>query len=293
MTSDPASEFDLLHLQWIGPRSLHYARLAHRQERPVALTIHTTPDLIEGAFTMSHTLVSPYRRYLRWFMSHVDLLIAPSQQAAESLLSLAPGKPIHVFSGGIDLDRFSFDERTREGYRREHDLSRPTVLAVGQVIPRKGVESFFSVARLLPQFDFLWLGPKVSPILFYNPRFNNILRNRPANVRFLGFEANIERAYCGCDLFFHPSHAESLGLVILEAAAVGLPLIVRRLPVYHGWLKDSVNCLMGESPREFATAISTFVSDRAPSISSLEIAKCHSLHTVGHNLIAAYEEVLR
>jgi len=158
VTSDPASEFDLLHLQWIGPRSLHYARLAHRQERPVALTIHTTPDLIEGAFTMSHTLVSPYRRYLRWFMSHVDLLIAPSQQAAESLLSLAPGKPIHVFSGGIDLDRFSFDERTREGYRREHDLSRPTVLAVGQVIPRKGVESFFSVARLLPQFDFLWLG---------------------------------------------------------------------------------------------------------------------------------------
>ncbi|MEA3239498.1 MAG: glycosyltransferase family 4 protein [Candidatus Bipolaricaulota bacterium] len=293
MTSDAAGEYDLLHLQWIGPRSLYYAHLAHKRGRPVALTVHTTPDLIEGAFTMSHALVSPYRRYLRWFIRHVDLLITPSQQATESLRPLAPGKPIHAFSGGIDLDLFSFDEETRVEYRKEHALSRPTVLAVGQLIPRKGIETFLSVARILPDVDFLWIGPRVSPILFYNPRFNNILRNCPANVRFLGFEANIERAYCGCDLFFHPSHAESLGLVILEAAAVGLPLVVRRLPVYHAWLKDGVNCLMGESAREFAAAISTFVFDRAPSISSLEIAKCHSLHTVGHNLIAAYEEVLR
>lgn len=293
MTTDPKDVYDLLHLQWIGPRSLHYAQLAHKHGRPVALTVHTTPDLIEGAFTMSHALVSPYRRYLRWFIRHVDLLITPSSQAAESLRPLAPGKPIHVFSGGIDLDRFSFDEETRKEYRREHDLTRPTVLCVGQVIPRKGVETFLAVARLLPKYDFLWIGPHVSPLLLYNPRFNRILRQRPPNVRFLGFEANIERAYCGCDLLFHPSHSESLGLVILEAAAVGLPLVVRRLPVYRSWLKAGENCLMGDSAEEFAAAISTFVSDRAPSISSLEIAKRHSLHTVGHDLIAAYEEVLR
>jgi glycosyltransferase involved in cell wall biosynthesis len=293
VTSNPAGEYDLLHLQWIGPRSLHYAQLAHKHGRPVALTVHTTPDLIEGAFTMSRALVSPYRRYLRWFVHHVDLLITPSRQAAEALQSLAPEKPVHVFSGGIDLDRFSFDETTRERYRREHDLTGPTVLAVGQVIPRKGVETFFSVARILPEVDFLWIGPRVSPILFYNPHFNRILRNCPINVRFLGFEPHIERAYCGCDLFFHPSHSESLGLVILEAAAVGLPLVVRKLPVYRDWLKDGANCLMGESPQEFAAAISAFVSNQAPSISSLEIAKCHSLHTVGHDLIVAYEEVLR
>ena len=293
MTSDPVGEYDLLHLQWIGPRSLHYAQFAHKHGRPVALTVHTTPDVIKGAFTMSHALVSPYRGYLRWFMRHVDLLITPSSQAAESLRPLAPGKPIHVFSGGIDLDRFSFDEETRVKYRKEHELTRPTILSVGQVIPRKGVETFFTVARTLPEVDFLWIGPRVSPILFYNPHFNKILRNCPTNVRFLGFEANIERAYCGCDLFFHPSHSESLGLVILEAAAVGLPLVVRRLPVYRGWLEDGVNCLMGESPQEFASAISTFASNQAPSISSLEIAKRHSLHTVGHDLIAAYEEILR
>ncbi|HDL85775.1 MAG TPA: glycosyltransferase [Candidatus Acetothermia bacterium] len=293
VTTDPTGDYDLLHLQWIGPRSLHYARLAHRRRRPVALTVHTTPDTIEGAFTMSRALVSPYRRYLRWFMRHADLLITPSQQAAESLRPLAPGKPIHVFSGGIDLDRFLFDGKAREQYRREHDLTRLTVLSVGQVIPRKGVETFFAVARLLPQVDFLWIGPHVSPILFYNPSFNRILRNRPTNVRFLGFERNIERAYCGCDLLFHPSHSESLGLVILEAAAVGLPLVVRRLPVYRSWLKDGVNCLMGDSPQEFAKAISAILAGQAPRVSSREVAVPHSLHTVGRDLISSYEEVLR
>ncbi len=293
VTTDPRGNYDLLHLQWIGPRSLHYARLAHRHRRPVALTVHTTPDTIEGAFTMSHALVTPYRWYLRWFMRHVDLLITPSRQAVESLQPLAPGKPIHVFSGGIDLDRFSFDEQTRKEYKREHNLTRPTVLSVGQVIPRKGVETFFAVARLLPEYDFLWIGPHVSRLLFYNPRFDRMLRHRPANVRFLGFEPNIERAYCGCDLLFHPSHSESLGLVILEAAAVGLPLVVRDLPVYHSWLKDGVNCLMGDSPQEFARGISDILCGRAPQISSKEVAAPHSLHTVGKKLIATYEEVLR
>ena len=258
---------------------------------PVALTVHTTPDLIEGAFTMSHALVSPYRRYLRWFMRHVDLLITPSERAAESLRPLAPGKPIHVFSGGIDLERFSFDEQMREEYRKEHHLTRQTVLSVGQVIPRKGVETFFSVARLLPHVDFLWVGPHVSPILFYNPRFNRVLKSRPENVRFLGYEPHIERAYCGSDLLFHPSHSESLGLVLLEGAAIGLPLVVRRLPVYRDWLKDTENCLMGDSPQEFAKAISAILADRN-CILSRGIVSRHSLHTVGLQLIAAYEEVL-
>lgn len=293
MTTDPRDDYDLLHLQWIGPRSLRYARLAHQRGKPVALTVHTTPDLIEGAFTMSHALVSPYRRYLRWFMRHVDLLITPSQQAAESLRPLAAGKRIHVFSGGIDLDRFSFDEETRAQYRSKHSLNRPTVLSVGQVIPRKGVQTFLDVARLLPQFDFLWIGPRVSPFLFYNPRFNRIVRNHPKNVRFLGFEPNIEQAYCGCDLLFHPSHAESLGLVILEAAAVGLPLVVRRLPVYRSWLEDGTNCRMADSAQEFASAISYILSGQEQHISSREVAVPHSLHAVGRELLASYKEVLR
>ncbi|HHE51701.1 MAG TPA: glycosyltransferase, partial [Candidatus Acetothermia bacterium] len=183
--------------------------------------------------------------------------------------------------------------RTRIEYRKVHNLTRKTVLSVGQVIPRKGVKDFFEVARLLPQLDFQWIGPRVSPLLLYNPRFERVLKAKPENVRFLGFEPNIERAYCGGDLLFHPSHSESLGLVILEGAAVGLPLVVRRLPVYTSWLKEGVNCLMGESPQEFADAISDIISNTGPDVSSREVAAPHSLHTVGRDLISSYREVMK
>jgi 1,2-diacylglycerol-3-alpha-glucose alpha-1,2-glucosyltransferase len=293
VTSNPKETYDLLHLQWVGPRSLHYAKRAHRLGRPVALTVHTTPELIRGAFTMSKAIVAPYRRYLSWFIQQVDLLIAPSKEAANTLRQLAPDKPIHVFSGGINLERFSFDKEKRAEYRHKHNLSRPAILAVGQVIPRKGVDTFFEVARALPEYDFIWVGPKVSPLLFYNPRFDRMLKRHPDNVRFLGFEQNIEQAYCGCDLLFHPSYSESLGLVILEASAVGLPLVVRRLPVYSDWLKEGVNCLMGESWQDFASAISTLISSSQSPISSSEIAKGHSFDSVGQGLIEAYKGVLK
>lgn len=292
VTNDPADSYDLLHLQWIGPLSLYHARRAHRQGRPVALTVHTTPDLLAGAFTLSGTLTPVYRRYLRWFMRNVDLMITPTEAAAAQILPLVDGKPVHAFSGGIDCVRFSFAEKSRIEFRRKHDLHRPTVVAVGQVIPRKGVETFFEVARLIPEADFLWIGPSVSPFLFYSPRFSRALRHKPSNVRLLGFEPDIERAYCGSDVFFHPSHAESLGLVILEAASVGLPLVVRRLPVYEGWLHEGRNCLMGDSTAQFVSAISALIHSELPLLSRNGLLKRHSLDVAGRDLIAAYREVL-
>ncbi len=292
VTSDPTDNYDLLHLQWVGPLSFYHAWRARRQGRPVALTVHTTPDLIEGAFTFSSALTPIYRAYLHWFIRHVDLLITPTEAAAAHILPLVDGKPVHAFSGGIDCARFSFAEQARAEFRGRHDLHRPTVLAVGQVIPRKGVETFLEVARRLPEVDFLWIGPRVSPLLFYSPRFNKALRNCPQNAHLLGFEPHIERAYCGCDIFFHPSHAESLGLVILEAAAVGLPLVVRRLPVYQGWLHEGRNCLMGDNIDQFVSAISSLIGARSPLLSKNGLLERHSLDVAGRDLIAAYNEVL-
>ena len=120
-----------------------------------------------------------------------------------------------------------------------------------------------------------------------------MLKHAPDNARFVGFEANMEQVYCGCDLLFHPSYSESLGLVILEASAIGLPLVVRRLPVYNGWLKEGANCLMGESPQQFASAISRLLSGQETSSSSEGIANGHSFETAGEALLEAYKAVLK
>ncbi len=290
VTHDPRDAYDVLHLHWVGPRSYGFACRARRRGRPVVLSVYTPPELVRGSFNLDGTLARVYGPYLRLFAHQVDLFVVPSPYAAAAISSVADGWPVRVVSSGVDLDRFRFDPRKREAFRKTYALDGPTVLAVGQVIPRKGVETFLEVARRLPDLHFLWLGPKVHPLLFYSPRFERLLRHRPGNVRFAGFVEGIEAAYNGCDLFFHPSHAESLGLVILEAAAIGLPLVVRRLPVYQGWLKEKENCLMGNDSDELTAAVARLWETRSPLPDGL--ARAHALDRVSRDLLHAYNEVL-
>ncbi|MEA1871523.1 MAG: glycosyltransferase family 4 protein [Candidatus Bipolaricaulota bacterium] len=293
VTRDPTADYDLLHLEWIGPKSLYYARWAHKRGRPVVLSVHTPPDLIQGSFTFSRTLAHIYGEYLRRFAHAVDLFIAPSPFAAQGLNRIANGRPICVISSGIDLDRFRYDEGKRVSFRRAYNLDRPTVLCTGQVIPRKGIEDFLTVARLLPDVSFIWVGARVNRLLFYSPRFERLLKHHPENVRFTGFIDDVGAAYSGSDLFLFPSHGESLGLVILEAAATGLPLVVRRLPVYRGWLHEGTDCAMGETPQEFATAIRALLDrQEGRSRGGSHVVQGHSLPQVGEDLLAAYQEIL-
>ncbi len=271
--------------------ALRHARAMHRRGKAVVLSVHTPPSLVYGAFSFGSALAAPYRRYLRRAARHVDMLISPSAFTAEEIKPIAGGVPIRVVSSGVDLTRFSPDPEKRRAFRAAHRLDRPTVISVGQVIPRKGVEDFIAVARSLPQFDFLWVGPEVNPLLFYNPQFNRRVHHPPANLRFLGYMPEVERAYNGADLFFFPSYNESLGLVILEAAAVGLPLVVRDLPVYNGWLPEGEAVRKGRSPEEFAEAITELLSGER-SFTRHPFVEEHSLLRVGAELVSAYEEVL-
>ena len=292
ITVDPTEDYELLHLQWIGPKSLYYAQRARKKNRPVVLSVHSLPEHIRGAFHCSALVAPSYRQYLRAFFHFVDLLVVPSAMAAQSLAPLAGARPIRVVSSGVDLHRFRYDQEKRDNFRRAYGLNRSTVLAVGQVIPLKGVETFLEVARALPEIFFLWVGPQPSRLLFLSPHFERLIRQRPAHVHFTGYLADVESAYCGCDLFFHPSHGESLGMAILEAAAVGLPLVVRRLAAYEGWLHEGVNCLMGKDRAEFEAAIETLLSESPPRLATEQLARQHGLQHVGEALAAVYHELL-
>lgn len=291
MTTDPRADYDLLHLQWIGPRSLHYAKRARKMGKSVVLSVHSLPSLLRGAFSLPSLLVPSYRAYLKHFFRYVDLLIAPSPSAVQELIPLAGTLPVRSVSSGVDLARFTYDSEKRRAFRARYGLDRPTVLSVGQVIPLKGVEDFLAVARCLPQFQFIWVGPRPSRLFYFNPRFELARRRMPGNTRFLGYIPEIETAYSGCDLYFHPSYGESLGLAVIEAAAVGLPLVVRNLPVYRPWLMRGTASRAGNNSGEFARAIESLIEEEYP-IARHPFVEEHSLPQMGMRLIEVYKEVM-
>jgi glycosyltransferase involved in cell wall biosynthesis len=94
------------------------------------------------------------------------------------------------------------------------DLPRPLFLTVSRVAVEKNIEAFLSLD--LP-------GSKV--VVGDGPQRHELERRFP-DVRFLGMRSGAELAalYADADAFVFPSLTDTYGIVLLEAAACGVPI---------------------------------------------------------------------
>lgn len=67
----------------------------------------------------------------------------------------------------------------------------------------------------------------------------------PKNLMFPGFvdEEILLGAFSAADLFLFMTYEENEGIVVLESLSTKLPILLRDIPVYNGWLEDGKNCL--------------------------------------------------
>jgi glycosyltransferase involved in cell wall biosynthesis len=90
---------------------------------------------------------------------------------------------------------------------------KKTILCVARVTPQKNLELFLKIAKLLPDYAFVWIGNTEK------------IDHHIENVFFLG---NIPDAggYCYlCDLFILTSNYEGLPMTIIEAMSYGKPIV--------------------------------------------------------------------
>lgn len=80
-----------------------------------------------------------------------------------------------------------------------------------------------------------------------------LLRSKPDNVIFAGFvkQEELRQAYCGADAFAFFSYEETEGIVVLEALACEIPIVLRDIPVYENWLEDGVQVYKASDVKEF------------------------------------------
>lgn len=298
VTDDPDSEYDLLHLHFFGPKSLFYLKRAKRLKIPVVVHAHSMgAHDFEDSFTLFNSIAPLYEKYLYYFYESSDAIFTCSQYARESLRSQGITKPIYVVSNAVDRDRFRFSEEHRRLWRARLGLKNFTVFCAGNVIPRKGVLDFLEVARRLPQIDFVWFGHLWPKLLTFYPEMHKAIENRPSNVIMPGFVEDTHLAFSAGDLLFLPSLRENQPMVLLEAASLGRPLVVRDIPEYRGWLIDTVNARTGSSVEEFVQIISEIAQDpqewQRLSHAAEELAHASSLPVVGQRLKELYEQLVQ
>ncbi|MEO6993069.1 MAG: glycosyltransferase [Lacunisphaera sp.] len=108
------------------------------------------------------------------------------------------------------------------------------ILAVGRLHPSKGMDLLISA--------FLAVGPDraVLVILGEGPARSKLekLKAGDTRIHLLGFMDNVQDCLRDADLFISPSREESFGLAILEAMAVGIPIIATSAEGPREFLRD-------------------------------------------------------
>jgi 1,2-diacylglycerol-3-alpha-glucose alpha-1,2-galactosyltransferase len=226
---------DIVHIETMGPRSLWL--LLHTRERAV-VTAHVVPESMVGSFALAPLWLPIGAAYMRAFYSLGDEVLAVSPEVVEGLERMGLNTPVRFVPNAIDVDRFKPQPGWREQVRSELGIADDAfvVICAGQVQPRKGVRTFVEAARALPDVTFVWAGGMpFKRLTAHYHEMRRIVADAPANCLFLGDLPydDMPRHFAAADCLLFPSSQETFGLAIIEAAAAGLPLLLRDLPTYR------------------------------------------------------------
>jgi glycosyltransferase involved in cell wall biosynthesis len=166
-------------------------------------------------------LKKPLQKYVTWFHNQSKITTCPSQETKHHLARIGISKTT-IFGRGIYTEQFSPSYRS-EAFRSQWGSNPFLYLYVGRISGEKelhlGLEAFNRLKTIHHNIEFLVVGD--------GPKKQAYEKMYP-NVRFLGYQTgeDLSMIYASSDVFVFPSPTETLGNVVLEAMASGLPVIV-------------------------------------------------------------------
>ncbi len=181
----------------------------------------------DGAFIKPHWLKDIVKRY---YISHAAGCFASGYHAEKYFLhyGATPEKiHYHHFTSmtEADVESAGICSDDKQKLRSELGLSDiPTVLTIGQFIPRKGFDLLLQAWKEVPQPAQLVLVGGGDLEETYRQQ---ICQLGLENVHIVGFmkKEDVFRYYHASDVFALPTREDIWGLVINEAMACGLPVI--------------------------------------------------------------------
>ena len=296
MTEAGDPETELIQINTVFPDSVITALRARRQNKKVLWYGHSTEEDFRNSFRLSNVVSPLFRKWIIWCYSKADAIITPTDYSRNILRGYGIKAPVYVLSNGVDTGYFKPDPARRASFRARYHIGprQKVVLSVGHYMERKGLINFIDLAAKMPDVLFFWFG-YTRRILMTEEVIKAMSRATP-NVRFPGYASRDELcdAYCGCDLFCFMSYEETEGIVVLEALASQIPVLVRDIPVYQGWLHDGFNVYKANTQEQFFSRAEDILSGRLPNLTGAgrECAEKRSLQKVGEKLAAIQKKVV-
>ncbi len=298
-------DYDIVHIQ--TPFVAHYAglRLARLLGLPALATYHTYFEEYLDCYiplrprALLRTLA---RSFSASQGNAVNALVAPSRAMQEKLAGYGVTTPMRVIPTGIDLRQFSSGDGRRFRDRIGIDPARPMLLFTGRVAFEKNIDFLLEVtARIRTRI------PDILLVITGEGPAERHLRALAArlgitdNVTFVGYldrKSGLLDCYAAADVFVFSSRTETQGLVLLEAMAMGLPVVAHALMGTRDVLRDGMGALVAadRDHEDFSAKVLHLLNNRRArreqQARAREYAQSWSNEHCAHRLAEYYAETI-
>lgn len=270
-----AVEADVVVLDPMLPVGLVGRRL---DSAPYLVVVHgaevTVPGRLPGV-----------RALARRVLAGAEGVVAAGEYPARQAVALQPGLRGVVVPPGVDVERFRpLDHDERRAARRRFDLplDAPLVTGVSRLVPRKGFDVLIDAVAGLDDVHLAIAGSGRDRL-----RLERRARRAPGRVHFLGRvpDEDLPALYGCADVFamlcrdrWGGLEAEGFGIVFLEAAACGVPVVAGRSGGSHDAVAGDVTGLVVE-PRDVdavRAALERLLRDESTRVEMGHAARAHA-----------------
>ncbi len=238
-------------------------------------------------------------RLNRWLTPLTDAFIAVAEPHGRYLIEQErfPADRVHVIPNGIDVDRFR-PRAPDESLRRQLRLpaGAPVAGIVAAIRPEKNHELFLRVAARvrsqIPNAHFLIVGDGAC-----RARLEQLTDELQlaGSVHFLGIRPDVAELLSLMDVVLLTSRVEANPVSVLEALAVGKPVVATRVGSVAEMVLDGETGYLVEPGHAAAMAEHVVALFRAPHLAR-SLGAAGREHVVAHGslerMVAGYEDLL-
>ena len=212
---------DIIHVTSPGALLFSAVFASRKFKIPLVMSYHTNFPSYAKSYVKLPGSVKVAEFLTKLLHSQADLTLVTSSQLKKELLEIGVPR-VDVWQKGIDVDRFSptFKSAEMRNILSDGHPEAPLLIYVGRLGVEKGLKKLKIVLDANPgvRLALVGKGPQEEELKLY-------FKDYP--VYFAGQYTGdkLSQAFASADVFAMPSDSETLGFVVLEAMASGIPVV--------------------------------------------------------------------